>query len=145
MHVAYVLHDNKPDFPFADCLRYAWWFWHFHRALRNGVCKFSYFKGNPADYEGSRPIRQATGTLNELLIPEDKRPKGDMSDGAARVSYTACANFDLEKGEWRSFRYVDFIGYVEFWELTVGLFVVKKNERKEAKERYKNSPSPLPV
>ena len=134
MHVAYVLHDNKPDFPFADCLRYAWWFWHFHRALRNGVCKFSYFKGNPADYEGSRPIRQATGTLNELLIPEEKRPKGDHPFNT-RPNYTACAYYDLEKGEWRSFRYVDFIGYVDFWELKEGLFVRQDNRPSAKREK----------
>ena len=134
MHTAYVLRDNKPQFKFEDCLRQAWYFWYFRRALKNGYCRFSYFKGNPADFEGSRPIREAVGTLCEDLIPLEKRPKGEQPI-FMKPSYTACAYFDLEKGEWRSFRYVDFIGYVEFWELKEGLFVVKKNERKEAKER----------
>lgn len=129
MHVAYVFHDEEPSFPFKDCLRLAWYHWYFRRALQNGICTFSYFKGNPADYEGSRPIRQATGTLNENLIPLDKRPKGEHPFNARATNYTACAYFDLEKGEWRSFRYVDFIGYVTFLELKEGLFVSQKKSR----------------
>ena len=133
MHTAYVLRDNKPQFKFEDCLRQAWYFWYFRRALKNGYCRFSYFKGNPADFEGSRPIREAVGTLCEDLIPIEKRPKGEHPFNARATNYTACAYFDLEKGEWRSFRYVDFIGYVTFLELKEGFFVSQK--RKEAKEK----------
>ena len=128
MHVARVLQENKPCFAWKDHLRLAWYHWYFHRALQRGICTFSYFKGNPADYEGSRPIRQATGTLNMALIPLDKRPKGDHPLNTKATNYTACAYFDLEKGEWRSYRYVDFIGYVTFLELKEGLFVSQKRK-----------------
>lgn len=40
-------------------------------------------------------------TLKEELIPEDKRPKGKREQNTDRVQPV----FDVEVGEWRSFRW----------------------------------------
>jgi hypothetical protein len=45
--------------------------------------------------------RKMRCTLNEELIPEDKRPKGSTR----KTSDDTIAVFDLEKQDWRSFRY----------------------------------------
>jgi hypothetical protein len=54
-------------------------------------------------------VRKLLCTLRESAIPEDKLPKGtgsETSDNTQRV-------FDLEKNQWRSFRW-DSVKYVEF-------------------------------
>ena len=91
----------------SQALKYAWWFEDFRKKLSTGVWRFSYYKTN-----GS--IREAVGTLDMSRIPEDKRPKGDMSDGAAREpSVNTFPYYDLDAAAWRSFRLDNFIGFVE--------------------------------
>ena len=95
----------------SQALKYAWWFEAFRQKLSTGVWRFSYFKT-----DGS--IREAVGTLSMDLIPEDKRPKGDMSDGAAREPAAGVFPYydllaDGDTGAWRSFRLDNFIGFVE--------------------------------
>ena len=91
----------------SQALKYAWWFEAFRKKLATGVWRFSYFKK-----DGS--IREAVGTLCMDLIPEDKRPKGDMSDGAAREpSVNTFPYYDLDAAGWRSFRLDNFIGFIE--------------------------------
>ena len=95
----------------SQALKYAWWFEAFRKKLSTGVWRFSYYKK-----EGS--IREAVGTLDMSRIPEDKRPKGDMSDGAAREpSVNTFPYYDLyadgDCGGWRSFRLDNFIGFIE--------------------------------
>ena len=91
----------------SQAVKYAWWFEDFRLKLRNGIYRFSYFKS-----DGS--IREATGTLNMELIPEDKRPKDTLPlQGKGRER--GCLTFtyyDLEKKAWRSFRYDNFIGFI---------------------------------
>ena len=67
MHMAHIMHQDKPRFPWSELVRRAWYFIHFREWLKNGICTFSFYKS-----DGS--IREAKGTLNELLIPEDKKP-----------------------------------------------------------------------
>jgi hypothetical protein len=99
----------------SQALKYAWWFEDFRNKLSTGVWQFSYFKK-----EGS--IRQARGTLDFSLIPEDKRPKGINSEalngtgGALNRAEPAAGVFpyyDLDAAAWRSFRLDNFIGFVE--------------------------------
>ena len=91
----------------SQALKYAWWFEAFRNKLATGVYRFSYFKT-----DGS--IREAVGTLCIDLIPDDKRPKGDMSDGAAREPAAgAFPYYDIDAQGWRSFRLDNFIGFVE--------------------------------
>lgn len=91
----------------SQALKYAWWFESFRKKLQSGTYRFSYFK-----IDGS--IRDAVGTLDMSRIPEDKRPKGDMSDGAAREpNPDVFTYYDLNAGGWRSFRLDNFIGFVE--------------------------------
>lgn len=90
----------------SQAVKYAWWFESFRNQLRNGIYRFSYFKSDSS-------IREATGTLNMELIPEEHRPKGDMSDGTAREPAPGVFTYyDLEKKAWRSFRYDNFIGFI---------------------------------
>jgi hypothetical protein len=53
--------------------------------------------------------RLMTGTLSESLIPEEKRPKIDPDKPVKTPSTTACNVFDIEKQEWRSFKYESLI------------------------------------
>ena len=85
----------------SGALKFAWWFEDFRKKLRTGVYRFSYFKE-----EGS--IREAVGTLDMMLIPDDQMPKGVGTPAISTVPY-----FDLEKQEWRSFRLDLFIGFVQ--------------------------------
>ena len=95
----------------SQALKYAWRFESFRKKLQSGTYRFSYFKT-----DGS--IREAVGTLDMSRIPEDKRPKGDMSDGAAREPAAGVFPYydlyaDGDAGGWRSFRLDNFIGFVE--------------------------------
>ena len=56
-------------------------------------------------------IREATGTLNLELIPEEHRPKSDGST-AKEPAPGVFAYYDLEKKSWRSFRCDNFIGFI---------------------------------
>ena len=95
----------------SQALKYAWWFEDFRTKLSTGVWRFSYFKKDGT-------IREAVGTLCMEFIPEDQRPKGDMSDGAARKPAAGVFTYydlyaDGDCGAWRSFRLDLFIGFVE--------------------------------
>ena len=88
----------------SQALKYAWWFENFRNDLRIGVWRFSYFKK-----DGS--IREARGTLNPALIPDDKMP----SSGASLDKEKSASSFpyyDLDAQGWRSFRLDNFIGFV---------------------------------
>ena len=89
----------------SQALKYAWWFENFRNDLRIGVWRFSYFKK-----DGS--IREARGTLNPALIPDDKMPSSGASLDKEK-SASSFPYFDLDKQEWRSFRLDNFIGFVE--------------------------------
>ena len=95
----------------SQALKYAWWFEAFRKKLATGVWRFSYFKKDGH-------IREAVGTLDMSRIPEDKRPKGDMPDGAAREPAAGVFPYydlyaDGDCAGWRSFRLDNFIGFVE--------------------------------
>ena len=115
MRTANLIHKEKPAvftwraaaLSKSQALKYAWWFEAFRKKLQSGTYRFTYFKT-----DGS--IRDAVGTLDMSRIPEDKRPKGDMSDGAAREpNPDVFPYYDLNAGGWRSFRLDNFIGFVE--------------------------------
>ena len=89
----------------SQALKYAWWFESFRNMLRTGSYRFSYFKK-----DGS--IREAIGTLNPDLIPEEHHPKAlsaARSDSSENSSFTY---YDLSIPGWRSFRLDNFIGFV---------------------------------
>ena len=62
--------------------------------LRNGVAHFLYTKKDGT-------IREAWGTTNAALAH-----KYTNGNGISREYYKTTAYFDIEKGEWRSFRWV---------------------------------------
>ena len=68
--------------------------------LRTGVAHFLYIKKDGT-------IREAWGTTNSTLAH-----KYTNGNGVSREYYKTTAYFDIEKGEWRSFR----------WELIVKVF-----------------------
>jgi hypothetical protein len=95
----------------SQALKYAWWFESFRAKLRSGIYRFSYFKKDGG-------IREAVGTLDPSLIPEEHHPK---SLSAARSDsseiYSSFRYYDLyangNTGGWRSFCIDLFIGFVE--------------------------------
>ena len=93
----------------ASSLRGAWWFESFRDAISNGFARFTYRK-----IDGT--FRTALGTRSPSLIPIDKLPKGDMSDGAAlEDNVKAIPYFDLDKNEWRSFSVLNFVSLDQVW------------------------------
>ena len=87
-------------------LKTAWYFENLRTKFRSGIWRFSYFKK-----EGG--IREARGTLDFSLIPEEHRPKTlsaaprDSAENYATFSY-----YDLDKNAWRSFCLDLFIGFI---------------------------------
>ena len=111
MHIAHQL--DKPGFAWSDIVKHAWYFVRFREALKQGVATFSYFKKDGT-------IREAKGTLSELLIPEDDRPKGILP---RTPNYSVFTYYDLDRKAWRSFDLRSFIGYVEYYKLEARLFL----------------------
>ena len=111
MRTANYINKNRSihsDMAFA--LRSAWWFESFRDALSNGFARFTYYKKDGT-------FRRTLGTRSLSLIPIDKLPKGDMSDGAATWEDNAKAipYFDLDKNEWRSFSVLNFVKLEQVW------------------------------
>lgn len=112
MRTAHVLQKGDEDRKFNQSFAFkrAWWFESFRDALANGFARFYYFKKDGT-------TRMALGTRSSILIPTDKLPKGDMSDGSAtwEDSAKAIPYFDLEKNEWRSFSVLYFYSLEKVW------------------------------
>ena len=108
MRVAHQLHNEKPEYHWRFWLKHAWFFEKFRKWLRDGLVTFSYYK---RDGE----LREARATLNDLLIPNDDRPKGIVPE---RVN-TSVTYYDIDKKAWRSFNITQFIGFVAIYELKI--------------------------
>ena len=102
------LSDKSVPANWSERLKLAWYLVHLRERLANGVVTFSFWKKDHS-------IREAKGTLHPLLIPADKRPKGN--DQSPITNYQSIPFFDLDKGEWRSFSVTHFIGFVTYYEL----------------------------
>lgn len=76
------------------------------QSLHKGVVKVVFTKKDGTD-------RTMLATLNEELIPEDKRPKGT---GKKVVSGNTIAVYDVEADGWRSFNY-DTVKEVDYGNL----------------------------
>ena len=120
LHTAHILYKNRiermvsqmtyyPRKELSICLKRAWYFERFRNWLKDGLVTFSYMKK-----DGS--IREARGTLNELLIPTDKLPKGTST---AKPNFSSVAYYDLERQDWRAFNVCEFIGGVEIYQLVL--------------------------
>ena len=112
MRTAHVLQKGDEDHKYGQslALKQAWWFESFRDALNNGFARFTYYKKDGT-------TRTALGTRSLSLVPVDKLPKGDMSDGAATEddSVKAMPYFDLDKNEWRSFSVLNFVSLDQVW------------------------------
>lgn len=112
MRTAHILQKGDEDHKFGQslALKQAWWFESFRDAISNGFARFTYYKKDGT-------LRQALGTRSPSLIPADKAPKGDMSDGSAiwEGSAKAIPYFDLDKNEWRSFSVLNFVSLDKSW------------------------------
>ena len=100
-----ITNDQSPitNRQWSGVVKYAWYFERLRRWMSTDIVAFSYWKNDGT-------IREARGTLNPELIPEDKRPKGTFAgihQPAASFAY-----FDLDKQQWRSFTLDNFIGFV---------------------------------
>ena len=112
MHMAHIL--AKQEVPFgirprtwSENVKYAWYFVHFCQALNSGIVTFSFWKK-----DGS--IREAKGTTHPLLIPLDKKPKGNQ---IINHKFETINYYDLDRNDWRSFSITNFIGFVTIYEL----------------------------
>ena len=65
--------------------------------LRNGVAHFIFVKKNGE-------VREAFGTTNAAVAA-----KYTNGNGCSREYFKATAYFDIEKGEWRSFRWESLV------------------------------------
>ncbi len=106
----YIRKDNPSSSDMSFALKKAWWFESVRDALTNGFARFTYLKKDGT-------TRTALGTRSLSLVPIDKLPKGDMSDGTAtwEDSAKAIPYFDLDKNEWRSFSVLNFISLDRVW------------------------------
>lgn len=106
----YIKKGHPANGNMAFALHAAWWYESFRDALTNGFARFTYYKEDGF-------ARTALGTRAPSLIPTDKLPKGDMSDGAAtwKDDAKAIAYFDLDKNEWRSFNVLRFVSLDNSW------------------------------
>ena len=113
MRTAHVLQKGDDDHKYSQALalKTAWWFESFRDAISNGFARFTYRKKDGT-------TRTALGTRAPALIPVDKAPKGDMSDGAAawEDNVKAIPYFDLDKNEWRSFNVLNFVSLDQTWK-----------------------------
>ena len=122
LKMAHLLDKSKPGFPWSDILRHAWYFVHFREWLAEGLVTFTYLKHDNS-------IRDARGTLCDLLIPQEDRPK-DNNRTPYTVHHTpnfAIINYyDIDRKAWRSFDIRLFVGYVDRYPL-------KESKEKEPK------------
>ena len=104
-HKHLAAQDNQ-----SFALKMAWWFENLRNALANGFARFTYRKKDGT-------LRTALGTRSPSLIPTDKLPKGDMSDGATLEDENIknIPYFDLDKNEWRSFGVLHFVSLDNDW------------------------------
>ena len=108
----YLRNEHPANGNMAFALRSAWWYEAFREAMNNGMARFVYRKADGT-------TRIALGTRSAALIPADKLPKGDMSDGTAEMedNIKAFPYFDLEKMEWRSFSVLHFVSLEQSWTI----------------------------
>ena len=106
----YLKNEHPANGNMSFALSTAWWFESFRDAISNGFARFTYTKKDGT-------TRTALGTRSPSLIPVDKLPKGDMSDGAAMKedNIKAIPYFDLDKNEWRSFSVLNFVSLDRVW------------------------------
>ena len=106
----YIRQQHPANGNMAFALKTAWWFESFRDAISNGFARFTYIKKDGT-------TRTALGTRAASLIPVDKMPKGDMSDGVAlEDGVKAIPYFDLDKNEWRSFNVLNFVSLDNVWK-----------------------------
>ena len=88
-------------------MRHAWYFVRFRQMLRKSIMIFSYYKKDSS-------IREARGTLSELIIPRDivARIKGQNEPNFSVITY-----WDIDAHDWRCFRITDFIGFVSIYKI----------------------------
>ena len=122
LHYAHVLYRNRPDFAWSDIVRHAWYFVRFRQWLSEGLVSFTYLKKDNS-------IRDARGTLCDLLIPREDMPKDQrQTTNDKRPNYAIVNYYDIDKKAWRSFDIRLFIGYVELYPLQ------KETEKRTKKE-----------
>lgn len=93
MNMAWSFIKNK-GLGLSEALKLAWSNIKLKTALRKGVVEFSYRK-----LDGS--IRKAVGTLSSALVPQ--------TNGGTNTHPDYQTYYDVEKGGWRRFSYLNII------------------------------------
>ena len=133
-HRIYVQEINNPDTNYCNskgdfwryALSYAWQMERFRDRLADGVVKFFYIKADGT-------TRHALGTLNLMLIPTEKHPKGTCQ----RENLISISYFDLEKGDWRGFRMQEYMQLEDAWTLMPNSKLAKLYEKANKKKGIK--------
>ena len=86
----------------SSALLDAWNLEHLRTAMRVSVVRFSYVKDNG-------DIREARGTLNFNLIPNQHIPTGPRVQDD---NYEVFRYYDLDRQGWRSFKVINYIGWM---------------------------------
>ena len=138
LQAAHALYKNLQspisNHQWSGIVKYAWYFERLRTWMSTDIVSFSYWKKDGT-------IREARGTLNQSLIPEEKRPgtssrqtgwRSQLTFGFERQEQRGASlqpdmasaekgkkpnnlcfpYFDLDKQEWRSFSLDNFIGFV---------------------------------
>lgn len=93
MNMAWSFIKNK-GLSLSEALKLAWSNVKLKQALRKGVVEFSYKK-----LDGT--IRKAVGTLSSALVPQ--------TNGGGYQHRDYQTYFDIEKGSWRRYSYLNII------------------------------------
>ena len=113
LHYAHILRKNHQspitNHKWRDYVSLGWYFVRFRQWLSEGLVSFTYLKKDNS-------IRDARGTLCDLLIPREDLPKDQrqaLSRNDKRPNYAIVNYYDIDKKAWRSFDIRLFVGYVE--------------------------------
>ena len=108
LKMAHILNKNKPGFKWSDVVRHAWYFVRLREMLKTSIMTFTYIK---RDGE----LREARGTLSEVIIPKKKWPRETICDHLPNYSFITY--WDIDTHDWRCFRITDFIGFVSIYKI----------------------------
>ena len=108
LRMAHILHKDSDLFTWSQCVSQAWYLLRMIKALREGIVCFSYQK------KEDDSLRDARGTLNSVLIPDEDKPKGT---GKAKPNFAIIPYYDLDRKAWRCFDIRLFVSRREIYRL----------------------------
>ena len=119
MHHAHIIFRAQlleSPITWSEALCRAWELYYLRQWLRQGVVQFTYVK-----QDGT--LREAHGTLNPDVIPDDQQPTGKqqalIDDGLQQPNWKSINYYDLDKAAWRSLRAANLVAIVRTLPITM--------------------------